>query len=172
MSVLGGRSFNKQLWSGFAVPALLLAPPLLAGCNVHSKNPAHGDDNVSIHADENGNISFNLPIAEGQVKVPSGFMHNGNVDIDGVKLMPGSSVTGFSMDAHDDGATVNMSFTAPASPDAVRSYFVDQFKKQGAEAAIAGDAVAGKSKDGSPFTIEVSPAGTGSQGKIVIQDKD
>jgi hypothetical protein len=65
-----------------------------------------------------------------------------------------------------------MSFTAPATPDAVRSYFVDQFKKQGAEAAIAGDAVAGKSKDGSPFTIQVRPAGTGSQGKIVIQDKD
>jgi hypothetical protein len=58
MSDLGGRAFNKQLWSGFAVSALLLA-----GCNVHSKNPAHGDDNVSIRADENGNISFNLPIA-------------------------------------------------------------------------------------------------------------
>jgi hypothetical protein len=171
MSVLGGRPLNK-LSRGFAVPALLFAVPMLAGCNVHSKNPAHDDDNVSIRADENGNISFNLPIAQGQVKVPSGFMHNGNVDIDGVKLMPGSSVTGFSMDAHDHGATVNMSFTAPASPDAVRSYFVDQFKKQGAEAAIAGDAVAGKSKDGSPFTIQVSPAGTGSQGKIVIQDKD
>jgi hypothetical protein len=152
--------------------AFLLALPLLAGCNVHAKNPAHGDDNVSIHADENGNISFNLPIAAGQVKVPSGFMHEGNVDIDGVKLMPGSSVTGFSMDARDHGATVNMSFTAPASPDEVRSYFVDQFKKQGVDAAIAGDAVTGKSTDGSPFTIQVSQAGSGSQGKIVIQSKD
>jgi hypothetical protein len=152
--------------------AFLLALPLLAGCNVHAKNPAHGDDNVSIHADENGNISFNLPIAAGQVKVPSGFMHEGNVDIDGVKLMPGSSVTGFSMDARDHGATVNMSFTAPASPDEVRSYFVDQFKKQGVDAAIAGDAVTGKSTDGSPFTIQVSQAASGSQGEIVIQSKD
>jgi hypothetical protein len=152
--------------------AFLLALPLLAGCNVHSKNPANGDNNVSIHADENGNISFNLPIAQGQLKVPSGFMHNGNIDIDGVKLPPGSSVTGFNMDAHDRGATINMNFTAPASPDEVRSYFVDQFKKQGAEAAIAGDAVTGKSKDGSPFTIQVSQAGSGSQGKIVLQSKD
>jgi hypothetical protein len=152
--------------------ALFLLLPMLAGCNVHSKNPANDNGNVSIHADENGNISFNLPIAAGQVKVPSGFMHNGNVDIDGVKLMPGSSVTGFNMDAHDHGATVNMSFTAPATPDAVRSYFVDQFRKQGVEATIAGDGVTGKSKDGNPFTIQVSPAPSGSQGKIAIEDKD
>lgn len=152
--------------------AFLLALPLLAGCNVHSKNPANGDDNVSIRADENGNIAFNLPIAQGQLKIPSGLMHNGNVDIDGVKLPPGSSVSGFNMDAHDHGATVNMNFTAPGAPDEVRSYFVDQFKKQGVEAAIAGDAVTGESKDGSPFTIQVSQAGSGSQGKIVIQSKD
>jgi hypothetical protein len=152
--------------------AFLLALPLLAGCNVHGKNPAQADGNVTINADENGNISFNLPIVQGQVKVPSGFMHNGNVDIDGVKLMPGSSVTGVNVDAHDNGATVNMNFTAPASPDQVRAYFVDQFRKQGVEVALAGDAVTGKSRDGSPFTIQVSPAASGSQGKIVIQDKD
>jgi hypothetical protein len=152
--------------------AFLLALPLLAGCNVHSKNPANGDDNVSIRADENGNIAFNLPIAQGQLKIPSGFMHNGNVDIDGVKLPPGSSVSGFNMDAHDHGATVNMNFTTPRSPDEVRSYFVDQFKKQGVDAAVAGDAVTGKSKDGSPFAIQVSPATSGSLGKIAIQSKD
>jgi hypothetical protein len=65
-----------------------------------------------------------------------------------------------------------MSFTAPAAPDQVRSYFVDQFRKQGAEAATSGDSVTGKSKDGSPFTIEVSAAPNGSQGKITIQDKE
>jgi hypothetical protein len=65
-----------------------------------------------------------------------------------------------------------MSFTAPAAPDQVRAYFVDQFKKQGVEAALSGDSVSGKSKDGSPFTIQVSPASNGSQGKIVIQSKD
>lgn len=152
--------------------ALFLLVPLLAGCNVHAKNPAKADDNVTIHADESGNIAFNLPIAEGKLKVPTGFMHNGNIDIDGVKLMPGSSVTGFSLDAQNQGATVNMSFKAPASPDEVRSYYIDQFRKQGVEATLAGDAVTGKSKDGSPFTIAVSPAPDGSQGRIVLQDKD
>ncbi len=150
----------------------LLALPLLAACNVHGKYPRDGDENVRIHADESGNIAFNLPIAEGQVKIPGGFMHEGDVDIDGVKLMPGSKVTGFNLDSHNDVTNVDMSFTAPASPDEVRSYFVDQFKKQGAEVKLTGDSVTGKSKDGSPFTIQVSPAGSGSQGKIVVQDKD
>jgi len=152
--------------------AFLLLLPLLAGCNVHSKNPVAGDDNVSIHADESGNIAFNLPIAEGKLKVPTNFMHEGDVDIDGVKLMPGSSLTGFNLDSRNDVSNVDMSFTSTASPDEVRAYYVDQFRKQGVEAAIAGDAVTGKSKDGSPFTIQVSPAAKGSTGKIVIQDKD
>ena len=148
--------------------AILVILPLLAGCNVHSD----GDDNVSIHADQSGNIAFNLPIAEGKLKIPGNFMHEGDVDIDGVKLMPGSSLTGFNLDSHNDVSNVDMSFTSTASPDEVRSYYVDQFKKQGVEAAIAGDAVTGKSKDGDPFTIQVGPAATGSQGKIVIESKD
>jgi hypothetical protein len=99
-------------------------------------------------------------------------MHNANFDMDGVKLMPGSSVTGFNLDAHDEGATVEMRFTAPASPDEVRAYFMSQFKDHGVEVALAGDAVTGKSKDGDPFTIQIGPASSGSQGKIVIESKD
>jgi hypothetical protein len=146
--------------------------PLLAGCNVHSKNPANGDDNVSIHADESGHSAFNLPVAEGKLKIPAAMMHNGDFDIDGVKLMPGSSVTGFSVDAGDKGANVTIAFKASASADEVRSYYVDQFKKQGVEAALAGDAVTGKTSDGSPFAIHVAEAPNGSTGKIEIQDKD
>ena len=65
--------------------ALLVLLPLVAGCNVHSKNPDGDSDNVSIHSDEGGNVSFDLPFAKGQVKLPSSFMHEGDVDIDGVK---------------------------------------------------------------------------------------
>ena len=150
---------------------LLLTAMLVAACNVHSKNPENGDENVSIHADESGHIAFNLPIAQGQVKVPAAMMHTGDFDIDGVKMMPGSKVTGFSLDAHDKAATVDMRFSAPASPDAVRSYFLDQFKKHGDEVSLSGDTITGKSDDGNPFSIQVGPAANGSQGRIVMQDK-
>jgi hypothetical protein len=152
---------------------LFMIVPLLAGCNVHSKNPANDDENVSITADDSGHVSFNLPIAEGNLKIPSLMMHHGNIDIDGVKLMPGSSVTGFKLDAqHDKGATVEMSFTSPAPPDQVRSYFVEQFRKQDVQAGLSGDSVVGKSRDGNPFTITVAPAPNGSQGKIVAVSND
>lgn len=151
---------------------LLLAIPLLAACDVHSKNPAHSDGNVVIQADESGNVEFDLPIVGGKMKVPGGIVHGGDVDIDGVKLMPGSSVNGFSVFAGDKGAIVNLGFTASASPDDVRSYYAGEFKKKGVYAALAGDTITGKSRDGSDFTIQVSPSEKGSQGKIVIHSKD
>jgi hypothetical protein len=152
--------------------AFLILLPLLGACDMHSKTPAKGDENVVIQADEGGNVEFDLPVVGGKLKVPAGMMHSGDVDIDGVKLMPGSSVNGFSVFAGDKGATVNLGFRAPASPDEVRSYYVAEFKKKGVEAALNGDTITGKSKDGSNFTIQVAPAAEGSQGKIVIHDKD
>lgn len=150
---------------------LLIAVPLLGGCNVHSKSPADGDENVTIQAESN-EIAFNTPIAEGKVKVPGAMVGHSNFEIDGVKLMPGSTVTGFSVFARDEGSLVTMAFNAPAAPDAVRAYFVDQFKQKGVDAALSGDTVTGKSKDGNPFTITVTPSASGSQGKVEIQDKD
>ncbi len=151
--------------------ALVLLLPLLSGCNVQSKDVANGDENVTINADESGHIAFNLPFVQGQVKVPTSVMHNGSFDIDGVRLMPGATITGFSVDAADEGATVNLGFNAPGSPDATRSYFIDQFKAKDVKASIAGNSVSGTSKDGSPFTIDVQPAPNGSKGTVVIHSK-
>jgi len=150
--------------------ALVLAGvAMLAACNVHHKNPADADENVSIKADENGQVTFNVPFASGQVKLPEAMMQNGDIDIDGVKMMPGATMTGFNVDAGDKGALVHMAFKAPASPDNVRSYFLDQFKAKGVKAAVAGTAVSGETNDGDPFVIDVQPAGGGSQGTISIQ---
>ena len=151
---------------------LLVLVPLLGACDMKAKNPENADGNVTIAADDSGHIAFNLPIVQGQVKVPGSIMRNGNFDIDGVKLMPGSSVTGVSVFARDQGAQTTIAFAAPAPPNDVRSYFAGQFKKQGVEAALSGDSVTGKTKDGTPFTIQVTPAASGSKGTIVIQSKD
>lgn len=151
--------------------AFLLALPLLAGCNVHSKNPDDSDKAVNIQADENGQVSFDLPIIKGSVKLPSSMVHHGDVDIDGVKLMPGSKITGFSVMARDEGANVVLAFSAPASPDDVRSYYVGRFKEEGVDASVEGDSISGTTKDGAKFAIDVAPSAGGSTGKITIQDK-
>ena len=151
---------------------LLVLVPLVAGCNVHSKNPADGDDKVMINASENGQVTFDLPFASGQVKMPEGTFQHGDFDIDGVKLMPGSTITGFNVNAGDKGGIVNFAFKAPTAPEGVRAYFVDQFKAKGIEAAASGDSVSGKTKDGDPFVITVRPSGQGSEGTIRVQDND
>jgi len=152
--------------------ALLLLLPLLAGCDFHANRNHRDDDKVSIRSDAGGNVSFDLPFAKGQVKLPEGFMHGGDVDIDGVKLMPGSTMTGFNLDSQNDISNVELAFTSPAPPDQVRAYYLDQFKKKGVEASVSGDAVTGKSKDGKPFRIEIEAAANGSQGKLVVEDRD
>jgi hypothetical protein len=152
-----------------SVSLFLLA--FLGGCDVHSNNPASSDGNVTINADGSGQVSFNFPFAKGSVKLPESMIHDGKMVINGVPMISGGRMTGFHLDTANDQSIVTMNFTAPQSPDEVRSYFVDQFKKQGAEAAISGDSVTGKSTDGGPFTIQVSAAGNGSQGKITIQNK-
>jgi hypothetical protein len=152
--------------------AILMILPLLAACHVQARNPDQGDDNVSINADGDGHLAFNLPFAKGEVKLPASVMHKGDFDIDGVKMMPGTTMTGFNLDAGGKTTTVKMNFTAPAPPDEVRAYFVEQFKEQGAEAQVIGDAVTGKSKDGSPFAIHVVPAAGGSSGTIEVESRD
>jgi hypothetical protein len=152
--------------------AFLLVLPLLAGCNVHSKHGDDGDDNVSLSADQNGQVAFNFPFARGSIKLPASMMHNGDLDLDGVKMPAGTSTTGFHMNSANHETTVVMNFTNPQTPDQVRSYFVDAFGKKGLEAKVEGDSVIGKSKDGNPFTIAVSPGPNGSQGQIVIHSKD
>jgi hypothetical protein len=153
-----------------SVFALLL--PLISGCDFHAKNPSKDDGNVTINADDSGQVSFNFPFAKGSVKLPESMIHNGNMVINGVPMIPGGKMSGFHLDTANHASVVTMNFSAPQSPEEVRSYFVDQFKKQGVDVLLAGDTVTGKSKDGSPFTIEVSPSGSGSQGRINVQDKD
>lgn len=152
--------------------AFLIVLPLLAGCNVHSKNPAHDDDNVSMSADQNGQVAFNFPFAKGSIKLPASMMHNGDLDLDGVKMPEGTSTTGFHMNSANDQTLIVMNFTNPQTPDQVRAYFVDAFGKKGMEAKVDGNTVVGKSKDGNPFSIAVSPGPNGSQGQIVIHSKD
>lgn len=124
-----------------------------------------------IQADENGQVAFNFPFGNGNIKLPSSVMQNGQFDIDGVRMIPGGTMNGFHLNSVNGVSNVNMNFSAPQSPDEVRGYFLDQFNKKGVEAALAGDAVTGRSKDGDPFTIHVTPAAGGSRGSIEVQSK-
>jgi hypothetical protein len=142
---------------------------LLAACDAEVRAPAAGDETVQMKADADGRVAFNLPFAKGEIKLPTGVMSNANFDIDGVKMMPGATLTGFNLDAGaNQPGKVNFTFTAPASPQEVATYFVDQFKAQGVEAAMLADALQGKTKDGATFLMRFAPQGSGTSGTIEL----
>ena len=151
--------------------ALLILILAISACRA-STNNLDGDENVSIKANDNGQMSFTLPFAKGEVQVPHGSFENGQMDIDGVKMIPGGTLHGFNVDAGDGGSTVHLSFDAPRSPDEVRGYFLSQFKMKGDEASQSGNAIVGRTKDGDTFTIQVEPAAQGSTGNVAIRSKD
>jgi hypothetical protein len=152
---------------------LFIALPLVAACDVQTKNPANENgEKVAIKADDKGQVAFDLPFAKGNIKLPEGIMRDGDVDIDGVKLMPGSKVTGFSvMSQKEDQSTVDIAFANPARPAEVRGYFAGEFAKKGMTAAVEGDSIKTTTKDGDDVTIAVTPSGSGSTGKITMVDK-
>lgn len=153
--------------------AIVLALPLLGACDIDAKNPANdARERVEIKADDKGSVAFDLPFAKGNLKLPEGMMKDGNVDIDGVKLMPGSKVTGVSVLSEKDGpATVDIAFAVPKAPDEVRGYYAGEFAKQGVKASVEGEAIKATTKDGSDVTIAVTPDGDGSKGKIAIIER-
>ena len=154
-------------------PALILiAPFLLGACDAQFKSPAKADGNVTMSGDAEGNVSFDLPFAKGQVKLPAGTMGKGEFDIDGVKMIPGGTLTGMSVFAADKGSNVDIAFKSPRSVEDTRAYFLDQFRQKGVQAAASGDSIKGVSKDGDTFQISLAPAGAGSTGKIAIHSND
>ena len=152
--------------------ALLALAVFASACDVRAKHLADGDDHVSINADEGGEVSFNMPFVQGQVKLPQSALADSKFDIDGVQMIPGGRTTGFNLQSAEGDTTVKMAFAASKSPDEVRSYFVDEFKRQGVAASLSGNSVTGKSKDGDAFAIDVEPASEGSKGTITIRSKD
>ena len=148
----------------------VLSALFLGACHV-SRNAGDSEDNVSVKASENGRMSFKLPFAKGEIQIPHAVFENGQFDIDGVKMVPAGRVHGFNMDAGEGGATVHLDFSAPKSPQEVRSYFFEQFRQKGDPVSQSANGLSGKSRDGDTFSISVGPAAEGSAGTIVIQSK-
>lgn len=145
---------------------------LVAGCRAEIRTPENGDESVNIQGDGNGTVSFDLPFAKGQVKLPTGMMSNADFDIDGVKMIPGGKITGFNVDAGGNkDAVVNLKFTAPGTPAEVQKYFLDQFAAKGVTARAEGSGLSGSGKDGERFVFALAPGGDGTDGTIVIRDR-
>ena len=158
----------------------LLALPLaigLAACN--SKHEPEEGTTVNVDATtekgsairitadgKTGNVGFKVPGFNTNIRLPKKLLDDSNFDIDGVKLYPGSTVDTVNITANGQGGAheqtdVRIGFTSPADPAKVSSWFKDQFGKQSIKAEGDAARLAGTTKDGEAFTIEL----TGKDGK-------
>jgi len=166
-----------------AFALLLLAP--LAACNgggdgnstTISFNVNSTDGNVTGGVDANGRASFKAPGGvEGSITLPKMRLTTDNVDLNDLHLYPGSSITGFNVDAQDgpgdhDSGKVRMTFESGAKVDTVHAWFQGDLAKSAASVTAQGSGFAGKTKDGNDYAIELAPAGDKTSGTITLSGK-
>ncbi|GGO95632.1 hypothetical protein [Stakelama pacifica] len=172
--------------------ALILAPiALLAGCGGNDHGGHDDDSGTSITIsgqDENGQavlakadgntgeVSLNMPGFEGKLKVPRLNLDAGDVDIDGVPLYPGSTISDIHIDAKGEGPNkgrdkVNFTFESPASAEKVRDWFRQKFADKGTPVKLEGDRLIGATKNDGGFELAITPAGPDrAQGRLQLRN--
>ncbi len=149
-----------------------------SGTNINVAAKGEAGEDIRITADgETGKVSVNLPGFDANVRLPKVMLKDSNFDIDGVKLYPGATVSSINIQGDKTGAAdnnhVQIVFSAPAEPKPVRDWFAKSFAEKAVEAKISGESLVGKTKDGTPFTMDFAAGKGGSTtGTIVLDDKN
>lgn len=160
---------------------LAFAPLLLLGAcersdgNITARidlSDANNGSAVAITSNSaDGKVSIKVPGLEAKVNLPRIALDNSSFDIDGVDLFPGSKVTAVDIRGRGDtDGTVNVSFTAPAEPAAVKDYFLTAFARRGITATATPSGLAGEDKSGAPFVVTLTPAGAATTGMIRLRE--
>jgi hypothetical protein len=127
---------------------------------------------VAITADsDTGKVGVKLPGFEAKLNLPKAMLDKSNFELDGVKLYPGSKVTGVNVDAGSGSKqdSVRIAFSAPAKPGIVRDWFVKSFTDKSVSVTPSATGLSGTDKDGSPFTMTLADAGgAATAGTIVM----
>ena len=155
--------------------SLALAPLLLlAACGggegtAISINANDSDGAFTAKASKSGDIAIKAPGFSGNFKMPSIKLDADNFDINGVKLPAGSSISGMDVQGNGEGGGVNIRFSSPITPAAVRDWFAPKLAAEGFKLSNDGTGLSGSTEEGKPFKLTLAPSGTGaSQGTITI----
>lgn len=167
----------------FAVTVLLVS---LAACGDRdtedrstsvSLNVGGEDGAMTLNADGDGRVTLDTPMFGGSITLPKFSLDADSVDLNGVHLYPGSTVTALNIDAADDRSKddrhVVVRFESPATSDAVRDWFKSRLGDAGYTLDVDGGGLRGTTEEGKPFRLQLSSAGEGrTQGIITITDTD
>lgn len=153
---------------GLALAATTLSM-MLAGCggggtSLSFKQGEDGEGNAVIAMTENGQFSIDTPAFKTSVKLPKFTMDASNVDVNGVKLFPGSTIRDLNVAATDkagqkDEGKVDIVFDSPAAPAKVRAWFSEKMRARHFTVAENGSGLKGKTDEGEAFTLVLDPQG-------------
>ncbi|MBX3595876.1 hypothetical protein [Sphingomonas sp.] len=134
-----------------------------------------GDGNAAASIGKDGTVSVKAPGFEGSIKLPKFKIGAENFEIDGVKLYPGSTISSLNIDdkseADGDGS-VHVVFDAPADAKQVTDWFREQMEGAGFTVTGKQTELAGKTSEGSAYTLKLDPAGAGkSRGTLAVTGK-
>lgn len=169
---------------------LMLAIPLamLAGCEFKVGKDDGGKDAASVKVGEDGNvaiaadggdgISIKVPGFEGKMSIPGVELGGDNMDVDGIKLYPGSTLHGINVtDRKGPGnGAIDMRFTSPAAPDKVAAYYAaaardNNFTEINVTNSAGTATLTATNPDGDPMTITMAPEKAGTTGRILVKSK-
>lgn len=176
------------------VPAVILPIMLLAGCEMKIDTDKAGnaqaedggatvqigaDGNVAVSAADGADgLGVSVPGFAAKVKIPGLELGGENMEIDGMKLYPGTKLSRIDVTDRKGPANgvVDMRFTSPASPDKVAAYYAAAAREQDYTAIKVGNAtgtatLSARNPEGDALTITAAPAPGGSEGRILIRDK-
>ena len=168
----------RKTMLGLAIPLLLLGSCELKVGKDDTSAKANEDGNVAIAADDAEGISIKVPGFEGKMNIPGVELGGDHVDIEGMKLYPGSTLHGINVTDHKGAGNgaVDMRFTSPATPDKVAAYYAAAARDNGFTAinvtrSAAAATLTATNSGGDPMTITMTPDKAGTTGRILIKDK-
>lgn len=149
---------------GAAALALLAACSSKDGDGDHAtaKGEALGTTFSASADSKTGNLKLALPGAKLDIDLPADVFSGASMEMDGIKLYPGSKIDTMNVVAkdkgHDDGeAKVDMGFTSPATPAVVRAWMLGQTAHLKRPLVAVGDGLTGQTKDGHAIAIALTP---------------
>lgn len=153
------------------MPAFAFALLVLAACDAAEDDPT---GNVRLSLDEGG-ASLDAPGLDADVKLPGLSLGTDDIDIDGMRLYPGSKIASVNMaaDEKSDRGEVTIAFESPDPPAKLLAYYERAARDAGFTIGRptpdkAETLLSGTKGDEKSFLLALRAAGAGTSGSIVV----
>jgi hypothetical protein len=178
----GARPMATRAMCGLAALALLAACEMKIGRDEASRGEkAETAEAAAEGKAKDGSFSLKAPGIDMEIDIPE--VTTDISDADNEILYPGSSINGVHIEASDAGKKngsngVELRFASKDAPEKVLAWYRDAarasiFSVASVAREGSGFVVSGTEKgDGDPFTIKLSPAAGGTEGRLLLTDRN